>query len=138
VRLTTALLCDFAQVREGLLFVSSGGINRLWRPKAPARMGVMLALVVQLEGMDELASSHRVEGSVLDAATDERVGGFQAGMRAREELVERNLLGEPVLLPVPVDLRGVSLPRFGSYRLSITIDGEPHTELPFQVAPKPG
>ena len=35
-RLTTLLLCDFAQVRDGLLFVSSGGVSRVVQSKYPA------------------------------------------------------------------------------------------------------
>ena len=41
-----ATLCDFAQVREGLLFVSSAGITRVYRESFPAPIGVMLALVL--------------------------------------------------------------------------------------------
>jgi glutamate-5-semialdehyde dehydrogenase len=37
---TTAMLADFAQVREGLLFVSSGGITRCYREQLPAPLGV--------------------------------------------------------------------------------------------------
>ena len=33
--LTSALLCDFAQVREGVLFVSSGGVSRLTTTSSP-------------------------------------------------------------------------------------------------------
>ena len=47
-RLTTLLLCDFAQVREGLLFVSSGGISRVVQGTYPANPRLHLAMVVHL------------------------------------------------------------------------------------------
>ena len=37
MELTTALLCDHVQVREGLLFIVAGGITRLRRPSYPPR-----------------------------------------------------------------------------------------------------
>ena len=43
MEVTTAMLSDFAQVREGLLFVSSGGITRCYREQLPAPLGVHLA-----------------------------------------------------------------------------------------------
>ena len=36
-QLKALVLCDFAQVREGLLFVQSGGLTRLVAPKFPAK-----------------------------------------------------------------------------------------------------
>ncbi len=137
MRLTTALLCDFAQVRDGLLFVSSGAVNRLWRPAVPARLGVMLALVVMVEGVDELSSRHEVRGDIVDGASLEPVASFTAALAARPELVERNPAGEPVLLPMPVDLRQVAIPRFGSYRMALHVDGALLSELPFAMAPRP-
>lgn len=47
MQLASAILCDFAQVREGLLFVSGGGITRIWRETFPAAAGVSLALVFE-------------------------------------------------------------------------------------------
>ena len=32
----SAILCDFAQIREGLLFISSGGITRIATPNPPS------------------------------------------------------------------------------------------------------
>ena len=48
MRFAVATLCDFAQVREGLLFVSGGGITRANRSAFPADLGLMLALSVEV------------------------------------------------------------------------------------------
>ena len=39
----SAMLCDFAQVREGLLFVSSGGITRVAAPALGAPVSISVA-----------------------------------------------------------------------------------------------
>jgi hypothetical protein len=58
-RLTTLLLCDFAQVREGLLFVSSGGVSRVVQGNYPANPRLHLAMVVHLPAAS-LGQSHQV------------------------------------------------------------------------------
>jgi len=40
MKLEAALLCDFAEVREGLLFVVAGGITRVARASLPDRLGL--------------------------------------------------------------------------------------------------
>ena len=62
---TTAMLADFAQVREGLLFVSSGGITRCYREQLPAPLGVHLAIVLELDRL-EAERPHEVRVVVVD------------------------------------------------------------------------
>ena len=61
-----ATLCDFAQVREGLLFVSSAGITRVYRESFPAPVGVMLALVLEMSPV-EAANPNKIKVRVEDA-----------------------------------------------------------------------
>jgi hypothetical protein len=49
MRIIAGVLCDYAEVREGLLTIVSAGITRLWRAELPAPMGVFLALQVEVE-----------------------------------------------------------------------------------------
>ena len=60
MKVSVAAICDFAQVREGLLSVISAGINRLWRPQYPAPMGAMLALIVAQPSPAKPLSSRRL------------------------------------------------------------------------------
>ena len=48
MEIRVATICDFAQVRDGLLSVISAGITRVWRSQYPAPLGVMLALVFEV------------------------------------------------------------------------------------------
>ncbi len=116
--ITAALLCDFAQVREGLLFVSSGGITRVMRPEYPAPLGVVLALVVDLDP-DEHDQQHRVRVRVIDAH-DEVLWDGTAELGVGQIEAET---GEHLSLPLVVDLRPVALPADGVYRLEVDANG---------------
>ena len=115
---TTAVLADFVQVREGLLFVASGAITRLWRSHYPAPMHVMLAVVVELDWGDR-STPHELHLVVLDE------DGHQiAELRAQFQVnSEGEDLGERISTPLAVDLRAAELPRPGRYEVRIHLDG---------------
>lgn len=48
MEIRVATICDFAQVREGLLSVLSAGVTRVWQTQYPAPLGVMVALIFEL------------------------------------------------------------------------------------------
>lgn len=116
--ITAALLCDFAQVREGLLFVSSGGVTRVMRPEYPAPLGVVLALVVDLDP-DEHDQQHRVRVRVIDSH-DEVFWDGTAELGVGQVDAET---GEHLALPLVVDLRPVALPADGLYRIEADANG---------------
>ncbi|MCC6338569.1 MAG: hypothetical protein KJ056_02000 [Acidimicrobiia bacterium] len=118
MEITAALLCDFAQVREGLLFVSSGGITRVMRPEYPAPLGVVLALVVDLDP-EEHGEQHRVRVRVIDAH-DTVLWDGTAELGVGQVQAET---GEHISLPLVVDLRPVALPADGVYRLEVDANG---------------
>jgi hypothetical protein len=124
VKVTTALLCDFAQVRDRLLFVASGGITRVWRTQFPAPLGVHLALILELDQV-ELEGPHELQVIVMGqdgARLAELRGGFQANAGEAE-------LGEMVQIPMAFDLRPVGVPGPGSYDVKIYIDGHHQHDL---------
>lgn len=137
MEVTTALLCDFAQVREGMLFISSGCVSRLWRPEVPAAMGVCLALVIEIDQIEserphELHVYVTGEDGQRQATID---GGFQVDPAGLDP-------GENVLVPVTLDLRPLELPRAGPYDVRIYLDGQHRRTLRCRVAigqaPEPG
>ena len=97
--ISSAILCDFAQVREGLLFVMSGGITRVLRPELPGKLGVKAAVVVEI-GPEEIDQQHHVVVAVKHPASAQelaRVGTtFQAGGALEP--------GESLYVPLVVDL----------------------------------
>lgn len=137
-RLTTALLCDFAQVREGLLFVSSGGITRLFRPPAfPVPMMVQLALVVEVQP-DEMQLAHEIKVNVVHLERAESVADITLGFQLPAELPVGVQPGESLQLPHVLPLQAVGLPAYGAYDVRVVVDSELPALLTFYVLEPPG
>ena len=120
MELTTALLCDSAQVREGLLFVLGGGITRVRRTEYPALFGAALAAVIEL---DTIEAERRRTFELVVVGED---GQEVARVAAEIQVGPRGHLqpGEKILVPLAVDLHGVVLTAPGAYELRVYLDGE--------------
>jgi hypothetical protein len=133
MRIIAGVLCDYAEVREGLLTVVSAGITRLWRGEFPAEMGVFLALQVEVE---PAARPFRHEFGVRITGPSQKevgtiAGGFQVGADGDFEA------DEPAIVNVPLDLRPVVIEEVGWYNLSISIDGADAYVLRVRVGQPP-
>ena len=127
-----ATLCDFAQVREGLLFVSSAGITRVYRESFPAPIGVMLALVLEMSPV-EAANANKIKVRVEDADGQklaEMVGEVQVKLGSGHDP------GELVNVPFVADFRAMKLPTPGRYQVAIhpEVDGANPVALGFRAA----
>jgi hypothetical protein len=132
MEITTAMLADFAQVREGLLFVSSGGVTRCYREELPAPLGVVLAVVLQLDRV-EAERTHDVEVRVVDED-----GGELAEISGQIQLGEPQLLlNESLNLPITFDLRNVPVERYGNVESRLYVAGELRTALGLWVLQSP-
>lgn len=132
MEISTALICDFAQVREGLLIVASGGVTRMYRDEFPAPMNVMLALVISLDQI-EMQSPHELRVAIISndgAEIASIVGGFQLA----NPLLE---VGEQGNAPVVLDLRQVGVTAHGAYDVKIYLDSQHQQTLTFYVVPLP-
>ncbi len=117
--ISTALLADFAQVREGMLFVASGGVNRSWRPEYPAPLNLALALVIEFDQI-ESRNSHDLQVLLLGEDGEQVAevrGAVQIGIGEDAEF------GDNIAVPIALDLRGVGLPKPGRYEVRIYVDG---------------
>ncbi len=130
----SALLCDAATVREGLLHILGGGITRLHRGEYPAPMQVTLVAQVVLTPV-EVEHPHDVtaivqteDGDVVVQAT----GHLEAG--PPNPLLEP---GESVILPLMIGLHGVVLPGPGGYSIEISVDNVHQTSLSFRAVTVP-
>jgi hypothetical protein len=139
VEITTAILCDFAQVREGLLFISSGGISRVFHPPDqpfPRPLGFSLALTIEI-GPDELKKAHEVRVIVKQNATTikmgQAVGAFQTSPAINMES------GESLTAPIVIPLGLISVAGYGAYDVHISLDDGASRILTFYVKrPPPG
>jgi hypothetical protein len=133
VELTTALLCDHASVREGLLFVVGGGITRIRRASYPSHLGIGLAAVLELDPF-EAERDHRFQLVIVGEDGDE-VGRVEADIRVgTSEAVKP---GENVQVPLAVDMYTTRLPESGAFELRLYVDGEHRRTLQFWAETTP-
>ncbi|MEY2468967.1 MAG: hypothetical protein QOF21_1665 [Actinomycetota bacterium] len=133
-RIASALLCDAATVREGLLHILGGGITRLHRAEYPAPMQVTLVAQVVLSPV-EVEFAHDVtaivqteDGEVIVQAT----GHLEAG--PPNPLLEP---GESVVLPLVIGLHGVVLAGPGGYSIEISVDDIHQSSIAFRAITSP-
>lgn len=132
MQVAAAFLCDFAEVREGLLFALGGGITRLWRDAFPASMEASLALLLELH-QTEGATQHQLQ-VLVQGEDGQRVGEVKAAFQMGAAEVD---VGENLLLPIALDLRPARLPAPGSYAVEIVMDGTHQRTIQFKALPRP-
>jgi hypothetical protein len=129
-RVASALLCDAATVREGLLHILGGGITRLHRSEFPAPMQVTLVAQVVLTPT-EIQFAHDVVATIQ---TED--GDVVVQMNGHLEAGEPNPLlepGESVILPFVINLHGVVVPSAGGYSIELSVDDVHQTSLTFRA-----
>ncbi|HUR77920.1 MAG TPA: hypothetical protein VMZ22_08225 [Acidimicrobiales bacterium] len=129
-RVASALLCDAATVREGLLHILGGGITRLHRSEFPAPMQVTLVAQVVLTP-SEIAFEHDVSATIQTEDGEVVVqanGHLEAG--EPNPLLEP---GESVILPLVINLTTVVVPVPGGYSIEIAVDDVHQASLTFRA-----
>lgn len=134
MEVTTALLADHVQVREGLLFVLSGGITRIRRPSYPAQLGAGVAVVLELDAF-EAERGHQFE-LVVVGEDGEEVGRIAADLQVGERTGA--YAGENIHVPLAIDMQGAVVPRPGAYELRIYVDGRHRRTMQFWAEEIPG
>lgn len=127
-----AMLCDYATVREGLLHVLGGGINRLWREEYPAPLGVTLALLFEVHPT-EMNSDHSLQVIMINEDGQE-IGHVNADFQIASDPA-KGRPGENLILPLVVPLQQVILPSHGAYSVEVLIDGQHKRSLGVLAAP---
>jgi len=133
--LKSLILCDFAQIREGLLFVQSGGLTRLVAPKFPAKFACHVATLIWLPP-HEAASAHEIVMKVKNAATATLTATVKVALH--ETAPPAGLQpGEGRQVPIVVPLAAVSFPAPGEYDLQVEVDEQFAGDISFRVAERP-
>ncbi len=120
MEIRVATICDFAQVREGLLSVVSAGINGVWQSQYPAQLGVMLALVIEIAAVE--ATEPREIRVRIESADGTRLAEASGGFQIQS--IPGCDPGEMLNLPLVVDFREVQVPAPGRYQFVV----DPMTE----------
>ena len=131
MRIDTALLCDAVTVREGLLHILGGGINRINRPQYPAPLGAALALRILLH-RTELDRQHTLE-VVLAGEDGQMIAKVEAPFAVPREAVVDLRPTEEVIVNVPIGLQGLLVPREGAYAFDLLIDNTHAASIPFHA-----
>ena len=136
-RLTTLLLSDHAQVRERLLFVSSGGISRVVQAAYPSHPRIHLALVVHLPA-GTLGVAHRVLIKLKYPEQALQIAQIELVINVDEPAGAHP--GEGINVPQVIDLSPVVFAHPGQVDVQVSIDDEPAGDLTFwmlQVTTRP-
>ena len=152
------LLCDFAEVSGGKLFITGAGISVLasGSPQAPYPVNICLAILVQVP-WNETDARHLLTIELISEAN-----GAQQRVMLSDQLPEgadpadRGLLmvvfsavrlptmidGDESVMPMTVPLFGLPLPEHGPYFFSVRIDGREMDRASFRLVqmqqPQPG
>lgn len=130
MRVDTALVCDAATVREGLLHILGGGITQLVRPEYPAELGVTLALRIMVHPT-EMDHPHDLE-IVLQDDDGQQITKVELHVEVGEHAdVPAGDEGEII---VPWNFPGrPQIPHVGRYSFEILIDGNHQLSVPLRA-----
>ncbi|MFK7920099.1 MAG: hypothetical protein AB8G14_18640 [Ilumatobacter sp.] len=134
-RLDALILCDFAQVREGLLFVQSGGLTRLTTGSFPAGFDCYVAAMVHLPP-DEAVEAHTMVMKVKAADTVTLIATVNVALHETPRPMGLQP-GEGRQVPVVVPLHKLKFPAPGQYDLQVDIDDEFAGDLSFRAQSRP-
>lgn len=127
MRVDTALLCEAATVRDGLLYMLGGAVTTAVNAEYPAELGLTLALRIMLHPT-EAATLHQLE-IVLQDADGERIARVLGELQVTdpalitpgdegETLIAWSFPGKP------------ELPHPGRYSFELLIDGIHQRSIP--------
>jgi Family of unknown function (DUF6941) len=125
----TALLCDAATVREGLLHILGGGITRISREEYPADLSLTLALRIMVHPT-EAEHAHEIQ-IIVQGEDGEHVVEVRAQVEAQQipENLEPGVMGQ---LLIPWNFPGrPKLPAPGKYSMELLVDGVHQRSIPF-------
>jgi hypothetical protein len=132
VKVTTALLCDAATVREGLLNVLAGGVTRLNAPAYPYQYQGALAAVFTAHPT-EAAKEHDIQ-VIVQSEDGQRLVELGAQMQAQPGPDLQP--GEEMVIPAVLNF-GIALPAPGRYSFEMLIDGIHQATVAFRAMPPP-
>jgi hypothetical protein len=131
--LSTAVLCDFAQVRDRLLFVSSGAVSRLYRAELPSPIGLMVGLIIEVP-LEDAGMNHSLRAEVIN-----RHGTVLATLDNIFRVGDEGLFPHEVQqVPLVLSITGVRARTWGTHQIRLYLDDELVRALTLYVVPAAG
>ncbi|MEZ5322009.1 MAG: hypothetical protein R2698_08055 [Microthrixaceae bacterium] len=134
----SVILCDFAQVREGLLFVSSGGITRIAAPTLGSAVQFYVAGEIEVMAHEaDLVHNVDVKVNVVDTSTTIWHSHLQIQTNRTNEGM---FPGESLHIPFACPVGPMPVSAFGPHDLKVSLD-DSETEITtfylLQITPTP-
>ena len=131
MQVQACILCEAVSVREGLLFLLAGGVQRLYAETFPAAIPLCVGGLIEYGAVDELLP-HEFTLQIVDADSEE------LGRIVTEVPAGGNLEPDQVsLLPFGVHLHGIAVPSAGDYEIRLLVDGERDVAMALEVLQAP-
>jgi hypothetical protein len=127
VELQAAVLCDTAAVRDGLVTIVNGGIDRWGPPEYPAPLPVTFAGILEVDERAE-AREHQLAVVVVDEELEE-LGRAHASFSLQGTFE----FGDTAKLPIAIPLAGITVPNYGDYEVRIIVDDDILIRLPLRA-----
>jgi hypothetical protein len=128
--LVTLVLADFANVREGLLNVVSGGITRIQQHGGfPSQIDAHLAMVVYVQP-HRVGEQHMCRVVLRYPDTSQEIARVEVGFHVDAQLNPGEGLNVPIVLP----LRGIGFEHPGQVDLSVNLNNQPAGLLNFWLS----
>lgn len=138
------LLCDYAEVAQGKLFITGANINRVFvQPVPPHAINIALAASVTIP-WNATNQPHTLTIELVNDQGDRiPLAPAQPGQPASDEgLISAQFNagrsadmkpGEDTLMPLAIPMLGFPLPALGSYFFQVKIDGTDVDRVSFRV-----
>lgn len=130
ITIKSAVLCDAASIRDGLLHMLGGGISLFGRESFPAPFDATLALVFELSNVSHTGESHAID------IRAHRFGGLDSPIFEVHTVITTEPGADPEAFqyaPFVFNLRNAGLPEAGSYEITVHLDGAPVTSVRFHA-----
>lgn len=131
----SAIVCDYAQVREGLLFVSSGGITRIGVSQWPGQVAFFLAGQLEVPTY-ELSEPHTVHLRVTEAET--AIDRWNGQIDFRADAPPPLFPGEPLMVPFALQVGPMAVERPGPYDINVSGENDSTLLTLYLLAPTTG
>ena len=131
--LTTLTLCDYANVREGMINIVSGGITRIAvRGEFPAQVEAYIAMSIYVQP-HRVGEDHTGHVILRFPDTMEEIARVDVGFNVN---ADRNP-GEGLFFPLALPLRGIAFPHTGQVDVSVTLNNQPAGLVSFWLSEAP-
>ena len=131
--LTTLTLCDYANVREGMINIVSGGITRIAvRGEFPSHVEAFIAMSIYVQP-HRVGEDHTGHVVLRYPDTMEEIARVDFGFNVN---ADRNP-GEGLFFPLAIPMRGIAFPHIGQIDVSVTLNNQPAGLVSFWLTEVP-